>query len=374
MEAPKGLKNKSMNVIQLVSNKVWGGGERYAFDLTARLLREGADVRGVTRGAEVVDTQFNRLEIPLRYAPFKGFIDFKTPRVIARLVREFPGNDYVIIHAHDFKNALLAVRAKRMLKGLRDVKVVVTRHLIKPAKSDFLNSYIYRNINALIFISDIVRKEFLSSKPAIDSSKLYTVYNSIFSPPIPDFIGRIPANEQNDSTVKLLFMGRISREKGIELLLNALSLVKSRNWFLRIGGTGDNDYVESLKNMADKLGLSDRIEWIGYVTDIWKEIDKADVGLMPSVWREPFGLTILEFISQGIPMVTTNHGAQREILTNGVDSLLSRPDPPDFARALDRIISDPDLRMRLGKTALTAFRRFDYETFFSKIIAIYRNC
>lgn len=366
-----------MNVIQLVSNRVWGGGERYAFDLTERLLKDGTDVRVITRGAEAVDNKFRRLEIPLKTAPFNGLTDFNTPRVIESMAREFPGDEPVIIHAHDFKNALLAVRAKRRLRNVRKVKIVVTRHLIKPAKSDFINKYVYRNIDAIIFISDIVRNEFLCSNPVIDPRKLHTVYNSIYNPPIPDSTDRISSgmpSEPDENRVNLLFMGRISKEKGVELLLHALALVRSHDWFLKIGGTGEPEYVNSLKSLANSLGLTERIEWLGYVSDIWEEIDKADVGLMPSVWREPFGLTILEFLSQGKPMVTTDHGAQREILTDGVDSLLAHPEPKDFSLALDKIITNKALRSNLGQNALATFHRFDYETFFSKIADIYRSC
>ena len=363
-----------MNVIQLVSNKVWGGGERYAFDLAARLLIEGSDVRVITRGAEAVDERFRELDIPIEHAPFKGYTDFKTPGVIVRTAESFPGNDQIIIHAHDFKNAFLAIRAKRKLKGKRAVKVVVTRHLIKQAKSDIFNRYIYRNIDALVFISLIVRDEFLSSQPDIDFSKLHVIYNSIYNPPTPDFIGKIfpdrPVNSV-DKPVSLLFMGRISPEKGLELLLSSLNLLKEGNWILRIGGTGDSGYVDSLKRLTEELGLAKKIEWLGYISDIWSEIKRADVGVVPSVWREPFGLTILEFMSQGVPVVTTRHGAQSEILKNDIDSLLSAPEASDFSIQLDKIISNKSLRDNLGRNAYESFKRFDYEHFFSRILSVY---
>lgn len=360
-----------MNVIQLVSNKVWGGGERYAFDLSERLLQDQADVRVVTRGAKPIDDKFRSLKVPIDTAPFKGFTDLKTPGVITRMVKSFPGNDPVIIHAHDFKNAFLAVRAKKMLKGEREVKVVVTRHLIKKGKRDLINRYIYRNIDALIFVSDMVRKEFLSTNPGINSSKLHTVCNSIHNSPFPDEIGKI---SEDSGLVNLLYLGRISPEKGVDMLINALALVKNTNWHLDIGGTGDAEYLASLRELAKSLDLTDKVNWLGYVSDIWEEIRKADVGVVPTTGREAFGLTILEFISQGKPVITTDNGAQPEILTDGHDGLLSHPVAEDFAIAFERIISDRELRLKLGENALKTFSRFDYETFFSKIIGIYQNC
>lgn len=355
-----------MNVIQLVSNRVWGGGERYALDLTERLLADGADVRIVSRGIEVVDTPFQNLGVEIKHAPFNGYFDFKTPAVIADLINSYPDGEPIVIHAHDFKNAFLAIRAKNKIKSKRKVRIVVTRHLIKRAKNDLINNYIYKNIDALVFISNAVRDEFFSSNPKIDKGKTVLIYNSILNPPKPEAL-----DKKDSDSVNILFMGRLSPEKGVEMLLESLSKLTVKNWKLYIGGTGDAEYVNHLKEYAKKEGVDSQIVWLGYVSDIWGIIRNADIGVMPSVWREPFGLTLLEFISQGVPVVATDSGAQREILTDGVDSLLSPPNPEDFSKKLQQIIENRDLREKLAQNTLKTFSNFDYETFYTNILKAY---
>lgn len=357
-----------MNVIQLVSNKVWGGGERYALDLTQRLIEHGDDVRIVSRDVEVVNAPFNNLGVEIKHAPFNGYFDLKAPRIIADLISEFPEEEPVIIHAHDFKNAFLAARARNKVNSKRNVRIVVTRHLIKPAKTDIINNYIYRNIDTLVFISNAVREEFFSSNPKIDKGKTVLIYNSILNPPKPDDL-----DKKDSDSVNLLYMGRLSPEKGVEMLLESVSKLTKKNWNLSIGGTGDAEYVASLKKFAEEKGLDDKIKWLGYVPDVWTHIRKADVGVMPSVWREPFGLTLLEFISQGVPVVATDSGAQKEILTDGVDSLLTAPNPEEYSQVLRKIISDKNIREELAKNSLQTFKRFDYETFFNKILKVYQG-
>lgn len=383
-----------MKIIQLVSNRVWGGGERYALDLTTRLLADGHEVFVVTRGVEVVDEQFATLGVPIFHAPFKGILDYTTPRIIRDIIRKHGAGEQVIIHSHDFKNALLAVRAKRNLPD-GTAKIVVTRHLIKPAKNDYFNKKVYRNLDSLIFISNLVREVFLSTNPEIPENKLHIVHNSILNPPKhlleakkldetekteqklnfakTDETGKTEQKLNFSDPVVLSFIGRISPEKGVDMLLDALSFVTSQNWRLRIVGTGDTEYLNTLREKAEKLNLTDKIEWTGYVSDRWSEINKADIGLFPSVWREPFGLTILEFMSQGKPLVSTDTGAQKEIITDGIDSLLSNPNPEEFASNIDRLVSDTALRRQLGVKALETFSKFDYENFYKGILKAYAS-
>lgn len=365
--------NGNLAVIQLISNNVWGGGERYARDLSQRLLADNIIVSAITRGVSAVDSPLDAISLPHATAPFKGFTDLRTPRIIADVAMQLPADKDIVIHAHDFKNAFLAIRARNILrhKG-KDARIVVTRHLIKKAKHDWLHRYIYRNIDALIFISRTVKDEFLNGFPAFPEEKTHLIYNAI---PRSDHQSQIPCIEDNvsdsESPAHITFMGRISPEKGVDLLLRALSEIKTDNWDAKICGTGDIIYVNELKNLAESLGISEKVEWPGFVTDITDIIRHTDIGVLPSVWREPFGLTILEFISEGIPVVATAAGGPTEILTSGTDSLLVKAEPEDFAKALRSLVRDPEMRRRLGKAAKSTSQRYNYENFYRLILQAY---
>jgi glycosyltransferase involved in cell wall biosynthesis len=104
-------------------------------------------------------------------------------------------------------------------------------------------------------------------------------------------------------------LGRISPEKGIELLIDELMKDTSLNWKLTIGGTGDGDYVASLKARYN----DPRVRFLGHV-DASSFLRELDVLVVPSRWNEPFGRVIVEAYSQGIPVVGANTGGIPEVI------------------------------------------------------------
>ncbi|SAK63522.1 glycosyl transferase, group 1 [Caballeronia arationis] len=109
--------------------------------------------------------------------------------------------------------------------------------------------------------------------------------------------------------VRLGMLGRISPEKGIELLIDELMKDTSLNWKLTIGGTGDGDYVASLKARYN----DPRVRFLGHV-DASSFLRELDVLVVPSRWNEPFGRVIVEAYSQGIPVVGANTGGIPEVI------------------------------------------------------------
>lgn len=367
-----------MMVIQLISNNVWGGGERYVFDLSERLKADDIEVRLVTRGCEVVDKKLSETRLPISHAPLGGIFDRKSRRSILKAVDGIDKEERIIIHAHDFKMAFHAVKSKKMLqkRGWKNVRVVVTRHLVRPGKHDIVNRYVYGGVDAVVFVSECAKKIFLNGNPPIDSAKIRVIGNSLRNVP-----ERILKQSETDvigvekmPDVKLLYLGRLSPEKGVNMLLQALAEIKEMPWHLEIVGGGTAEYTEELRKESKGLGISDKISWSGYVSEVWPSIRRADIGVVPTVVPEAFGLSILEFLSQGVPVVATDTGAQGEILTDGADGKLAEPEPSAFAGAIKYLINHPDERERMGANAVETWQRHDYEKFYSQIKGVYDEC
>ena len=97
-----------MNIIHLISNKVWGGGERYALDLCRALEQRGHSTAVITRkGHPEVDAPFVRAGIAVGHLPLRGAIDILSPLILSRILdrMETP----VAIHVHNFKDAVVAL-------------------------------------------------------------------------------------------------------------------------------------------------------------------------------------------------------------------------------------------------------------------------
>lgn len=357
-----------MNIIHLSSNRIWGGVERYILDLAAAQRDAGEHVVLFTRGFEVTDAPFREAGLDLRRIALKGVADIVSPVRLARYISSETRGD-VIIHAHNFKNAVTAVRAARLCRG-RNLKVIVTIHFRKVAHTSAYWSRIYRRIDSIISVSGIIRDIFLSSHPSIDPGKIVVVHNSVMAPEPP-----LTGHVADAASPMLTYVGRISPDKGVSTLIEAAGMISSLPFRLRIIGTGAEEYVGSLKALAESLGVARKIEWLGHKADIYPFIAGSAAGVAPSVCTEAFGLTIIEFMSQGIPVIASGNGAQPEIITSGVEGLLVPPgDAAALAAAMRRILEDPSARRDMGLAARRKFlASFSFSRYFSRVQELYRR-
>lgn len=355
-------------VIQLVSNPVWGGGEQYVLDLARRLMAEDYGVEVVARPVSNVVQKFQEAAVPVCRLPLRGNLDFLSSILLSRILRKAPAQ--VVVHAHNFKTAANAVTARR-LSGRNDVRIVVTRHLVKPGKTDSYHTELYREIDRLVFVSALSRDRFLSGNPVVDCSKITVVHPGV------ENMADSPVLCGGEETLPvIMWHGRINPEKGLSTLIEALGSLKSRRWLLKLAGTGQARDVSPLVRRIRELGIEDRVEWLGYIDDIHRYIRSSGVyvGVIPSRVPEAFGLALIDYMSCGVPVISSNNGAQPETITDGIDGSLVSPDSPDeLAVAIARFLDDPVLRDRMASAALaTVATRFSYNRFFNELTANYR--
>ncbi|WP_433478775.1 glycosyltransferase [Spirillospora sp. CA-142024] len=154
-------------------------------------------------------------------------------------------------------------------------------------------------------------------------------------------------------------VGRLSYEKGVDLMLEAWERVAARHpgWRLHVYGNGPDE--ESLRARASAAGLSGSVEFRGTVADVEEALVEASVFALPSR-AEGFPMSVLEAMAYGLPTVAFDCApGVRELIEDGREGLLAVPgDTAAFAAALDRLIADPDLRRSLGKEARASVLRF----------------
>ena len=123
-----------INVFHIVSNKHWTGAEQYTYDLVDRLRKDPSFyVEVVCRKHPNVLKQYRRLEIPISILPLKGVTDIDSPVRFARLLRK--GQN--IIHVHSFRDAFMAVMARRISEN-RNTRVVVSVHGVYKPKKNYM--------------------------------------------------------------------------------------------------------------------------------------------------------------------------------------------------------------------------------------------
>jgi len=176
-----------------------------------------------------------------------------------------------------------------------------------------------------------------------------------------------------DSIVRILFVGFIRPEKGIEYLLEAVSLLKtSVAWELEIVGPRDFPaYSEKLDGVAGTLGIRERIRWSGYVPNgkpLFDCMRAADLLVLPTL-SEGTPHVLVEARANGLPCISTNVGGVPTTVTDGYDALLVPPkDARALARAIKRLAGDGDLRRALIRNGLLAARKQTLDQFITTLL------
>ncbi len=156
---------------------------------------------------------------------------------------------------------------------------------------------------------------------------------------------------QDDSAVKILYLGNLIPVKGVDVLVQACSKIGNMEWNLDVVGSGGE--LCRLQELAKALSLDDRIEFIGKVPpqDVPDCLRKADIVVLPS-YREGRSNVLVEAMATGCAVVASDIGGLRELINDGKSGLLFRAgDVEDLASKLDKLLADGSLRKKCGESA-----------------------
>lgn len=268
------------------------------------------------------------------------------PKIAYRLARLFRKWRIDIVHTHNTKPLLYAGPAAR-LAGVRGV--IHTRHGCRygsTARQNLLFALAAHCADQVICVSDDSAR--LSRRDGIDPRIVKTIPNGV---DLDRFAFRGP-----DPTGPALFAGRLAPEKDVATLLLAARHVATVRPQFRLAIAGSGPSETELKELAIKLRIEDRVEFLGEVRDMPAQLSRASLFVLPSV-TEGLPLTVLEAMACGLPVVATSVGGTPEAVDNDVSGLLvPSGDAAAMANALLRLHCDPDLARGMG---LAGRRRAD---------------
>jgi glycosyltransferase involved in cell wall biosynthesis len=174
---------------------------------------------------------------------------------------------------------------------------------------------------------------------------------------IPTFVNSEKITSKHNSTKcgngnYALYLGRIAPEKGIDCLIAAAKTNPQIRMFLT--GSTDSAYAQSVLRNVEEAGLSDRIQFTGFVEGAKKDeiIDDAICVLCPSIWYENMPNVVLEAYAHGKPVVAFNVGCMSEFVENGVTGyLVTLKDAVSLGKATETLLSEPDFAASMGESA-----------------------
>lgn len=228
---------------------------------------------------------------------------------------------------------------------------------------------IYHAISCFITVSDYIANRVRTIAPA--DNKCVTVHNGIdIHAFTPNKLSLRPASLNGDDFV-IVYSGRINPEKGIRELIEAMNIITQPLKLLVLGssfyGNANNEdpFLCELKKMAEPI--KDRIIFTGFIpySDIPKYLNMADIAVLPSMWEEPFGLTMAEAQATGLPIITTRRGGIPEVVTEENAILLDVSDHfvDDLAAAILDLYSHPEKRKQMSKASLQHAQYYNHQNY-----------
>ena len=172
----------------------------------------------------------------------------------------------------------------------------------------------------------------------------------------------------------LLYASRLVRWKGGEYLIQALPLLDMTNAQLWIAGEGP--YEGELRALAARLGVADRVRWLGRVEQekLAALYRSCSMLVAASFVNETFGMALCEAMACGAAVVASDFGGFREVVVDGETGLLARPqDPHDLASKINTLLADPELARRMGEAGRTRVHAlFSWRAVGDRLEEVYR--
>ena len=293
------------------------------------------------------------------------------PGYILELRTRIRALDADIVHTNSLKAAFYGAAAGRL------AGVPIVWHIRDRIAADYLPPPAVRLVRlASRFLPTAVianSRETMSTVPLRRDRRV--IYNAI----VPDSVEAPTGGHHCRPAAAVVGMiGRLTPWKGQDVFLDAFAQAfRGRDVRARLIGSamfGEDAYADSLRQRAQMLGIEGQVEFRGFRENIWAELQHLDVLVHCSVRPEPFGQVVLEGLAAGVPVVAAAAGGPAEIVTDGVDGLLTTPGKPDeLADALRRLVAEPDLRKRLGAAGRHRSRDFSPQRTVSQLLAIYEQ-
>lgn len=217
------------------------------------------------------------------------------------LKKKYPSKKYVLVAHSCYDSSYYFNYSSKVKNWVR--KIVLKQALFQS--------------DQLIFVSNAGMESYLSAYP-LDKAKCAVVYNGIR---LPEEMKKLD-DKSDKKCYQIVYIGRLAEEKGIELLINAVLLLKEI-YSIELYIVGDGSERIKLEQLSWKNGCGEIIHFEGEKKNIENYLRGADVFVYPSVCKEVFGISIIEAMSYGVPCVANRVGGIPEIISDCVNGKLS---------------------------------------------------
>ncbi len=358
-----------MNILAITNQLSMGGAEHFVVRLSNELAHRRHRVVVLTAGGDLVrllDDRVTHVTGPARA---------KTPRAIWGLSRQIANlvqrHEIQVVHANSPTTALAASLAC----WSRAVPVVTSAH---GSWDERVKPYVARMFSVgsdrVVGCSEALTKDLV--RHGLNRHKAMTIHNGIpfrSSPPDAGLRAEVRAELglPADAPV-IIYVGRCTRDKGLNELLTAVAQVRWRCPEVRLVLAGDGEALPECKAQARRLGIEEAVSFLGFRNDVNRLLAAADVFTLPS-WDEGLPLSVAEAMAAGLPVVATPVGGMPEIVLDNITGLLVElRSPARLCEALHKLVADPVMARRMGQAGrIHVSAHFTLDQMVSRFEALY---
>jgi len=279
----------------------------------------------------------------------------------------------LVLHAHDW----MVGPGAQEVKSSWNLPLVATIHATEHGRHRGLYTLLQKSIHeiekGLAHAADIIIC--CSRYMAGEVERLFSVPREKIRV-IPNGVKPIPLRERKSESQQILFVGRLVPEKGVQVLISAFARLVALYPEARLVIAGVGPFMPRLKEQARALGIEDKVEFIGFVSERERDVLLAQsrITVFPSLY-EPFGIVALEAMAAGVPVIVSRTGGLAEIVEEGVTGLTFTPgDPDDLLRCLVYLWQNPDLAWEMGcRARIKTERDYTWDAVADKTLKIYQD-
>lgn len=340
--------------------------DKERFEVSVCAIREGRDFEGTLceKGIKVI-----RLPI----AP--AGVDYLTFWKLYKVIRMLKP---AIVHTHNTQPFIEGGIAALMARVPVIIHTDHGREFPDKRRYMFAEWILSHFVDGMVCVSEATRAS-LAEHEKIRASKIKVILNGIdggqYRTDLDPAVKRKDLGIPPESTPLLGWCGRLSSEKGLTYLLQALRLLirDFPNVLLLLVGGGE--LMERLTEESKELGVEDHVRFLGPRHDVHEILRILDLFVLPSV-REGLPLVLLEAMAASLPIVATGVGGIREAVEDGVNGLVVKPqDPSSLYEAAKRILESANTWRRFSGHSYELFQnRFTLERMVREYEAIYWSC
>ncbi len=249
---------------------------------------------------------------------------------------------------------------------------------IPPSDTNRQVRFALKGVDRFVAVSQKTKREWVEYGCADDAIEV--IHNGTDTnkfKPAQDFLATRKSWGFSETAKVICYVGRIDREKGLEYLLKAVALLAEQEpeirliiagkpvvHFSALKGTECEDegmkYQRSLEQLARDLGLDNRVQFLGYLSDPVSLYQTSDISVLPSIWSEAFGRSIIESLACGTPVIASRVGGIPEILIGEfAENLVMAGDEKALAKRIFEVIqwreTDPSLGDRCRQHVMNKF-------------------